>query len=128
MVTVLGDEMVGVAGVLRRQLLHQTPHLLRPQIRPSYQNRFPEAESCALFRLPFEDPSRRILVRTECVLHLMNLNAGVVDPEAKPVSVAVDWGQIVDVQIHWYRSRLSLSPKSSDEHFHLLLLLCRRIW
>lgn len=39
-----------------------------------------------------------------------------VDAEAEPVSVAVDWGEIVDVEIDGDGSGLALRREASDEH------------
>lgn len=39
-----------------------------------------------------------------------------VDPEAEPVSVAVDRGEIVDVEINGYGSGLAFGREASDEH------------
>lgn len=39
-----------------------------------------------------------------------------VDAKAEPVSVAVDWGEIVDVEIDGDGSGLALGREASDEH------------
>ena len=69
MIAVLGDEVVGVASVLRGHLLHEHPQLTRLQIGVPDKYRLPERKPRALPRLSFEDPRRRVIVRPVRVLH-----------------------------------------------------------
>ena len=75
-VTVLGDEIVGIPSVLLGELLHDLLHILRARLCPSNQDPFPECEPLALLRHPLEDPSRGVLVSPKCILHSMNCTIG----------------------------------------------------
>lgn len=72
MVAIFCDEIVCVSFVLFSETSHYPSHFLWTHIRPSDQNRLPEAETIALFRLSFEYPRRGILVGPEGVLNSMN--------------------------------------------------------
>lgn len=104
MVAVLGDQVIRISSVLVCQLLHHSPHLSGTHLRPPHQNRLPESEPLTLFRLAFENPSRGVFVSAERVLHTVNLNAGMVDTEAEPVSITIDGGEIIHIEVHRRRS------------------------
>ena len=69
MVTILGDEVVGVAIVIDGVELHELSDLDWVQAGGAHENRFPELESRALTRVDFEDAARRVIVSSKRVLH-----------------------------------------------------------
>lgn len=72
MVAVFGDQVVGIAFVILCKLFHDCSYLCRSHIRFPNQNCFSECEPITLFGLSFEDPSRRMLMCSKCVLNSMN--------------------------------------------------------
>lgn len=59
--------------------------------------------------MDFENPRCVVLVRTKTIFQSMNLNPRMVDSKAKPIGIAVDWGEIIDVEVNGNCARLVLA-------------------
>lgn len=108
-VAIFGDEMIGVARVLLSELLHEHPNIFGPQIRCSNENRLSESEARAVFGLHFKNSRRVVLVRTKTILNTVNLNSRMVDTKAKPIGIAINWSEIIDVEVNGDGARFVLA-------------------
>lgn len=53
---------------------------------------------------------------SKCILYSMHFDTRVVDTEAKPVSIAINGGEIVYIEVDWYRSTPNFDRILSAQH------------
>lgn len=102
MVAVLGNKVIVIASVLLCKFLHHFPNLSCSHLCPSYQDPSPECEPFTMLRISLEDPRCWVLMSSVSIFHTINLDARMVDSEAKPVGIAIEGIDVIDIEVNWY--------------------------